>query len=74
MTSPLQIISVSDQERTIIYQTYTRESIAVIHHQKERVSLSSASPFNDLAPRKNDENQNEEWTKKKSYHATELPP
>ena len=64
MSSPLQIISVSDQERTIIYQTYTRESIAVIHQQKERVSPSTASPFNDLAPRKNDENQNEEWTTK----------
>ena len=64
MTSPLQIISVSDRERTIIYQTYTRESIAVIHQQKERVSPSTASPFNDLAPRKNDENQNEEWTTK----------
>ena len=62
MTSPLQIISVSDRERTIIYQTYTRESIAVIHQQKERVSPSTAIPFNDLAPRKNDENQNEEWT------------
>ena len=64
MTSPLQIISVSDRERTIIYQTYTRESIAVIHQQKERVSPSTASPFNDLAPRKNDENQNKEWTTK----------
>ena len=64
MTSPLQIISVSDRERTIIYQTYTRESIAVIHQQKERVSPSTASPFNDLAPRKNDENQNEEWNTK----------
>ena len=64
MTSPLQIISVSDRERTIINQTYTRESIAVIHQQKERVSPSTASPFNDLAPRKNDENQNEEWTTK----------
>ena len=64
MTSPLQIISVSDRERTTIYQTYTRESIAVIHQQKERVSLSTASPFNDLAHRKNDGNQNEEWTTK----------
>ena len=64
MTSPLQIISVSDRERAIIYQTYTRESIAVIHQQKEGVSPSTASPFNDLAPQKNDENQNEEWTTK----------
>ena len=64
MTSLLQIISVSDRERTIIYQTYTRESIAVIHQQKERVSPSTASPFNDLAPRKNDGKQNEEWTTK----------
>ena len=64
MTSPLQIISVSDRERTIIYQTCTRKSIAVIHQPKERVSLSTASPFNDLAPRKNDENQNEERTTK----------
>ena len=64
MTSPLQIITVSDRERTIIYQTYTRESIAVIHQQKERVSPSTASPFNELSPRKNDGNQNEEWTTK----------
>ena len=34
MTSPLQIISVSDRERSNIYQTYTIESIAVIHKQK----------------------------------------
>ena len=74
MTSPLQIISVSDRERTIIYQTNTRESIAVIHQQKERVSPSTASPFNDLAPRKNDENQNEEWTTKiiSGYRTTSL--
>ena len=64
MTIPLQIIAVSDRERTFIYQTYTRESIAVIHQQKERVPPSTASPFNDLAPRKNDGNQNEEWTTK----------
>ena len=61
MTSPLQVISMSDRERIIIYQTYTRESIAVIHQQKERVSPSTSSPFNDLAP---DGNQNEEWTAK----------
>ena len=65
MTSPLQIISVSDRERTIIHQTHTRESVAVIHQQKERVSPSTASPFNDLAPRKNDDNRNAEWTTKK---------
>ena len=60
MTGLLQIISISDRERTIIYQTYTRESIAVIHQQKERVSPSTAYPFNDLALRKNDGNKNEE--------------
>ena len=58
MTSPLQIISVSNRERTIIYQKYTREPIAVIHQQKERVSPSTASPFNNLAPRKHDGNHN----------------
>ena len=53
MTSPLQIKSESDRKRTIIYQTYTGESmsIAVIHQRKERVSPSRASPFNELAPR-----------------------
>ena len=51
MTSPLQTISLSDQERTTIYRTYTRDSFAVIHQQKERVSPSGAGPFNDLAPR-----------------------
>ena len=64
MTNPLQIISVSDRERILIYQTFTRESIAVIHQQKERVYPSTASPFNDLATRKNDGNQNAEWTTK----------
>ena len=58
MTNPLQT-SVSDRERTIIYQTYASELIAVIHQQKERVSPSTSSPFNDLAPGKN-----EEWTTK----------
>ena len=62
MTGPLKIISVSDRGNKIIYQTYTRESIAVIHQQKERVSPSTANPFNDLAPRKNDRNKNEEYT------------
>ena len=54
----------SDRERTIIYQTFTRESIAVIHQQKERFSPSTASPFNDLAHRKNNGNQNAERTTK----------
>ena len=64
MTIPLPIISVSDRERTIIYQTCTRELITVIHQQKERVSPSTTSPFNDLASRKNDGNQNAKWTTK----------
>ena len=63
-TSPLQITFVSDRESAFFYQTYTRESIALIHQQKERVSPSAASPFNDLAHRKNDGNQNAEWTTK----------
>ena len=63
MTSPLQIISVSDRERTtIIYQTYTRDSVAGIHQQKERVSPSRPSSFNDLAPRRNGRYQNQEWS------------
>ena len=64
MTSPSQIISVSDRERTIIYHTYRREPMAVIHQQKERASPSAARPFNELAPRKNDGNQNKERTTK----------
>ena len=62
MTSPLQIILVSDRERTNIHQTYTIEWIAVIHQQKEIFSPSIASLFIDLAHRKNDSNQNAEWT------------
>ena len=65
MTSPLQIMSVSGPKETIIYQAHTRESVAVIHQQKERVSSSGASPLNDLAPQKNDGNQNEEQTTKR---------
>ena len=64
MASPLQILSMSDRDRTIIYPTNTRESIAVIHQQKERVSPSRASPFNDLAPRKNGRIKNENRTTK----------
>ena len=52
MNSPLQMLPVSDRERTTICQTFTRESIPVIHQQKERVSPSRASPFNDLVPEK----------------------
>ena len=64
MTSFSQIVSISDRGRTFIYQTYTKESIAVIHQQKERVSLFTASPFNYLVPQNNDGNQNAEWTTK----------
>ena len=35
-----------------------------MHQQKERVSPSRASPFNVLAPQKNEGNQNEKWTAK----------
>ena len=51
-TSPLQIRLSSDRERTNIYQTYTIESVAVIHQQKKIVSPTTASLCNDLAPRK----------------------
>ena len=45
MTAPLQIISISHYERTITYQTYTRESVAIVQQQRERLA---SSPFNDL--------------------------
>ena len=64
MTCPLQRISMSDREKISIYQTYMRKSIAVIHQQKERVFPPRASPFKDFAPRKNDGNQSEDWTRK----------
>ena len=46
MTAPLQIISISDYERIIIYQTYTREPVAIGQQQRERLA---PTPFNDLA-------------------------
>ena len=57
MTVPLQIIFISDYERTIIYQTYTRESVAIVQQQRERLA---SSPFNDLAANQ----QWQEWSTK----------
>ena len=45
-----------------LLMNHTRESNAAIHQQRERASPSEASPFNDLAPEKNDSNQNKECT------------
>ena len=59
MTCPLQIISMSDEERTTIYQTYMRETVAIIQQTRER----NPSPFNDLAPRTND-HEYQTWTTK----------
>ena len=53
----LQIISISDYERTIIYQTYTRESVAIVQQERERLA---SSPFNDLAANQ----QRQEWSTK----------
>ena len=41
MTAPLQNISISDYERIIIYQTYARESVAIVQQQRERLESSS---------------------------------
>ena len=49
----LQIISISDYERTKIYQTYTRESVAIVQQQRKRLA---SSPFNDLVA-------NQQWQK-----------
>ena len=57
MTAPLQIISISDYERKIIYQTYTRESVAIVQQQRERLA---SSPFNDLTANQ----QWQEWSTK----------
>ena len=57
MTAPLQIISISDCERTKIYQTYTRESVAIVQQQRKRLA---SSPFNDLAANQ----QWQEWSTK----------
>ena len=63
MTAPLQIISISDYERTIIYQTYTRESVAIVQQQRERLA---SSPFNDLAA-------NQQWQEWSTKSHTMLP-
>ena len=51
MTSPLQIISTSETERTILYQTYMRETVVIVQQGWERMP----SPFNDLAHRPSDQ-------------------
>ena len=57
MTAPLQIISISNYQRTIIYQTYTRESVVIEQQQRERLA---SSPFNVLAANQ----QWQEWSTK----------
>ena len=49
MATPLQIISINSLERTISYQTFTRDSIVVVQ-QERKISHRKASPFNDLDP------------------------
>ena len=57
MTAPLQIFSISDYERIVIYKTYTRESVAIVQQQRERLE---SSPFNVLAANQ----QWQEWSRK----------
>ena len=57
MTAPLQIIFISDNDCTKIVQTYTRESVAIVQQQRERLA---SSPFNDLAANQ----QWQEWSTK----------
>ena len=57
MTPPTQIISISDYERTFIYQTYTRESVAIVQQQRERLA---SPPFNVLEANQ----QWQEWSTK----------
>ena len=59
MTSPLQIISSSEIEQTIIYQTYLRETIAIVQQDREIMP----SPFNNLACRPSDQ-EYRGWTTK----------
>ena len=59
MLSPLKIISTSETEQTIIYQTYMRETVVIVQQQRERMP----SPFNDLACRPSDEEYHD-WTTK----------
>ena len=49
MATPLQIISINSLERAILYQTYTRDSIAVVQ-QERKMRHRKASPLNDLDP------------------------
>ena len=51
MTAPLQIFSISDYERIVIYKTYRRESVAIVQQQRERLE---SSPFNLLAANQQD--------------------
>ena len=57
MTAPLQIIFISDNDSTKIVQSYTRESVAIVQQQRERLA---SSPFNDLAANQ----QWQEWSTK----------
>ena len=49
MATLLQIISINSLERTILYQTYTRDSIVVVQ-QERKMRHRKASPLNDLDP------------------------
>ena len=57
MTSPLQVISTSETEQKIIYQTYMRETVVIVQQERERMP----SPFNDLAHRPSDQ-EYRNWT------------
>ena len=60
MTSPLQVISTSETERTIIYQTYMRETIVIVQQQRERIP----SPINHLACRPSDQEYRDRTTQR----------
>ena len=55
----MQVISTSETERTITYQTYMRETIAIAHQERERIP----SRFNYLACRLSDQ-EHRNWTTK----------
>ena len=73
MNSPLQMLPVPDRETTTICETYTRQSIAVIHQQKERESLHIEQVLSMTWSPKNRRQSKRGMDYKKSHIATELP-
>ena len=57
MTAPIQILSISEYERAIIYRTYPRESVVIVQQQREKIP---SSPFSVLAANQ----QWHEWSTK----------